>query len=103
MTKKEANTVTESLQAYEKRLDDMEERMCEQRAYIHALEALTIHIMTDHGVDEEAVKASLGSLLHTNPQTGQTAQNRADYLINFKRLDKSAALYSSDRGQHRAK
>ena len=81
------------IDALAEKVSDLEDKLCEQKAYVHAVEALVLQLIADHGIDEEAIKASLGALLRDAPKTDQVAQKRASYLINFRRLAKSPSLY----------
>lgn len=83
----------ESIEALNRKLAELEHSLCEHKAYLHAVEALVLQLIADHGIDEAATKASLGALLHDAPKTDAAAQKRAAYLINFRRLAKSPALY----------
>lgn len=89
----ETVSTEETIEALSRKISELENNLCEQKAYLHAVEALVLQLIADHGIDEAATKASLGALLHDAPKTDAAAQKRAAYLINFRRLAKSPALF----------
>ena len=89
----EAASINEAIESLDDKVTALENSLCEQKAYLHAVEALVVQLIADHGIDEEAIKASLGALLHDAPKTDAAARQRASYLINFRRLAKSPSLY----------
>ena len=93
MQKVEVAPIEEAIESLGDKVTALEVSLCEQKAYLHAIEALVIQLITDHGIDEEAIKAALGALLHDAPKTDAVARKRASYLINFRRLAKSPSLY----------
>ena len=96
-----ANTEIESVAArmaeHEAAINALNDQLCEQRAYVHALEALMLQFIAERGIDEAAVRASLGAILHDAPKTGAAAEQRANYLINFRRIRRSAAVVAKRR------
>ena len=88
----EIEAVRKTVDAHDKKIKEIDERLCDQLAYIHALEAMVIQLITDQGIDENAVRSSLNAILHDRPKTDEAASKRASYLINFRRMKRSAAL-----------